>query len=531
MFCKKCGNQMPDGSKFCTKCGAAMGAGASPAVPVAGSSGEPESPTRAEGTSAGDSAAPKKKRTGLVIGIAIAAAVVLAAVGIAVANPFATPAPEPAPAPAPESIEAPQAAPDPEPQVESTPEPEAAPEVPATEPTTALPEGWFGAYNGDGFSIVDENGLAVALSNPDTELVTPFAGGFSLGSWETSEYDAEWDTVHDQANHYALFDSSGNAAVDLDAAVAAAGITGRSRAYHSGAFSDGRMVVALSPEEEGQESATLVLDEQGSVVFSLGRQDDYVHADTVDADAYHDGVIPVSSPADGRYLADVDGNVLVGEKSVGEVPVSLGYGWYAKLRSLDKAFAYDGSVAFDPGTLNGDGVIDAKLAYDQPGGSGIVAVQAQRENPYGGANKDLAGLYSIPAATWLVPLGEELDAYGQANGDVLWARTAQAADAGAVEAAAEESPGARAPSVEPELHSALVDAEGNVVFDASMAPASLSIPEDFCAQYLHDGWWGIRDDGSSEPYALVLIADGKFVGCIDAPQNLASYPNSGIFWL
>ncbi|WP_418694094.1 zinc-ribbon domain-containing protein, partial [Adlercreutzia equolifaciens] len=25
MFCTKCGNEMPDGSKFCTKCGAPMG--------------------------------------------------------------------------------------------------------------------------------------------------------------------------------------------------------------------------------------------------------------------------------------------------------------------------------------------------------------------------------------------------------------------------------------------------------------------------------------------------------------------------
>lgn len=74
MFCTKCGNRMPDGSKFCTKCGAPMGGEADPS-----------------------STPPKKKRTGLVAGVTAAVVVALAAVGIAVANPFAAPEPEPAP--------------------------------------------------------------------------------------------------------------------------------------------------------------------------------------------------------------------------------------------------------------------------------------------------------------------------------------------------------------------------------------------------------------------------------------------------
>ena len=123
-----------------------------------------------------------------------------------------------------------------------------------------------------------------------------------------------------------------------------------------------------------------------------------------------------------------------------------------------------------------------------------------------------------------MPLGEELDAFGDANDGMLWVRTAQAADDAAVQAAAEESPGARAPEVEPVLHSAIMDAEGNVVFDASMAEAALGIPEDFVAQYLHDGWWGICSDNLNDIYALICIQDGVFLGAIDAPPNLANYP-------
>ena len=34
MFCTKCGNEMPDGSKFCTKCGAAFGGAVTPKTPT-----------------------------------------------------------------------------------------------------------------------------------------------------------------------------------------------------------------------------------------------------------------------------------------------------------------------------------------------------------------------------------------------------------------------------------------------------------------------------------------------------------------
>lgn len=535
MFCTKCGNEMPDGSKFCTKCGAPVGgesAGAEASqAPVEGA----VSVGKGDGPATGFSSTPsKKKSTGLVVGVAAVVVIALAAVGIAVANPFAAPAPEPEPEP----VEASEPEPAPAPEVPAEPESDSAP-APEPEPAAAaLPEAWFSGIATDGYSIVDESGAEVSISNPDAVIETPFSGGWSLGSWETSEYDAEWDQVHDEQTHWALFDSSGNAAVDLDAAVAAAGITGRSGLAVGGdmhAYSCDRLIVSLSPFEQGQDGVMLVLDEKGSVVFSMGREEGYEHLATIDDDAYHDGVVAISSPSKGSYLADVDGNMLVGDKAIGEMPESLGLGWYVKSITRDAAYTYDGSVAFDAASVNGDGFIDGKMSYEQPGGSGIVAVSAQRENPYGGANKDLRGLYSISAAKWLVPLGEELDAYGEANDGMLWVRTAQAAgeSADGTGGAAAASGGAVS-GTDPSsgsLRSVIMDAEGNVVFDASMADAALGVPEDFCAQYLHDGWWGIRSDGSSEPYALVCIQDGAFLGAIDAPPNLVQYPNSGIYWL
>lgn len=537
MFCTKCGNQMPDGSKFCTKCGAPMGATA-PEAPVesapaggtaAGDVPAPVAVVEGAASAADSSSTPsKKKRTGLVVGIAAAVVVVLAAVGIAVANPFAAPEPEPKPAP----VEAPAPEPEPAPEAEAPAEPEAAP-TPEPEPAApTLPEAWFAARADGGYSIVDENGSVTQLSNPDAVLETLFSGGLSLGSWETSEYDAEWDQVHDEQTHYALFDSAGNVAVDLDPLLAELGVTGKSSFNGSNcAYSSGRLLASVSPFEDGQKGVCLVLNEQGELVFTFGRASEGPLSSYPRDDAYHDGVIYVQAGPSDTYLLDVDGNVLVSWKQAGDQPLSLGYGYYQKVNDEGRVYGYDGSPLFDAASVNGGDIVEGCLYYEQPRGSGIVAVEAERENPYGGANKDLYGLYSVGTGKWLVPLGEELDAFGDANDGMLWVRTAQAADDAAVQAAAEESPGARAPEVEPVLHSAIMDAEGNVVFDASMADAALGIPEDFCAQYLHDGWWGIRDDGTSDPYALVCIQDGAFLGAIDAPPNLASYPNSGVYSL
>ena len=548
MFCTKCGNEMPDGSKFCTKCGAAFGDAATPEAPTgAGSASGQGAP--AAGAPEG-AATPKKKRGALVAGVAAAAVVALAAVGIAVANPFAVPEPAPAPAPVEEPAAEPVTTADPEPDEAADAEPA------ASEP--ALPAVWFGARANDGFSLVNEYGNVTVLAVSDAVLETPFAGGFSLGTWETSEYDAEWDAVHDEQTHYALFDSAGAAAVDLDPVLAAAGITGQSSV--SGdvtSYADGRLVLTVIAQESGQSNVFLVLNEQGGLAFELGKAAEGPLSGWPAADAFHDGVLLARVGLGEEYLLDGGGNVLASSQEAGAPIVSLGYGYYRKDAPDDqKVYGYDGQPLFDAASVNEGDIIGGKLDYDQPGGSGIVQVSAERQNPYGGANKSLAGLYSVGAGAWIVPLGEELDAFSDANDGMLWVRTAgpigsAAASDGADAAAAAGGDGPAAASGDTAgasgadvatagdgagvsggdaaLRSAIVNAAGEVVFDASMADAALTIPEDFRARYLHDGWWGICDDTTSEPYALVCIQDGKFLGAIDAPANLADYPNSDMY--
>ena len=539
MFCTKCGNEMPDGSKFCTKCGAAFGGAATPEAPTAAGSASGQGVHAAGAPEA--AVTPKKKRGALVAGIAASAVVALAAVGIAVANPFAAPepAPEPASAPVEEPAAEPEAA-DPEPKGAVDAEPAA-----ASEPAVpALPAVWFGAHASDGFSLVNEYGNVTVPAVSDAVLKTPFAGGFSLGIWETSEYDAEWDAVHDEQTHYALFDSTGAAAVDLDPVLAAAGITGQSSV--SGdvtSYADGRLVLTVIAQEAGQSNVFLVLNEQGGLAFELGKAAEGPLSGWPAADAFHDGVLLARAGHGEEYLLDGSGNVLASSQEAGAPIVSLGYGYYRKDAPDDqKVYGYDGQPLFDAASVNEGDIIGGKLDYDQPGGSGIVQVSAERQNPYGGANKSLAGLYSVGAGAWIVPLGEELDAFSDANDGMLWVRTAgpigsaasgNGADATAATsgdgAAAAGGDAAGASGGDAALRSAIVSASGEVVFDASMADAALTIPEDFRAFYLHDGWWGICNDTTAEPYALACIQDGKFLGAIDAPANLADYPNSGMY--
>lgn len=528
MFCTKCGNEMPDGSKFCTKCGAAFGGAATPEAPTAAGSASGQGVPAAGAPEA--AATPKKKRGALVAGIAAAAVVALAAVGIAVANPFAAPepAPEPASAPVEEPAAEPEAA-DPEPKGAVDAEPAAASE-PAV---SALPAVWFGAHASDGFSLVNEYGNVTVPAVSDAVLKTPFAGGFSLGTWETSEYDAEWDAVHDEQTHYALFDSTGAAAVDLDPVLAAAGITGQSSV--SGdvtSYADGCLVLTVIAQEAGQSNVFLVLNEQGGLAFELGKAAEGPLSGWPAADAFHDAVLLARAGHGEEYLLDGGGNVLASSQEAGAPIVSLGYGYYRKDAPDDqKVYGYDGQPLFDAASVNEGDIIGGKLDYDQPGGSGIVHVAAERQNPYGGANKSLAGLYSVGAGAWIVPLGEGLDAFSDANDGMLWVRTTGpiGSSASGDGAAAAGGDAAGASGGDAALRSAIVSASGEVVFDASMADAALTIPEDFRACYLHDGWWGICDDASSEPYALVCIQDGKFLGAIDAPANLADYPNSGMY--
>ena len=77
MFCTKCGNEMPDGSKFCTKCGAAFGGGAAS-----------EAPTGAAALSSGARLSPRKVK---MVAVIAAAAVAVAGVSFAIWAVFFAP--------------------------------------------------------------------------------------------------------------------------------------------------------------------------------------------------------------------------------------------------------------------------------------------------------------------------------------------------------------------------------------------------------------------------------------------------------
>jgi hypothetical protein len=82
MFCPKCGENLPDGSKFCGACGANLAEliGDSPAAPVGG-----EGAAQPQGTAQPVSAQPKaKKKLGLIIGLCAAALVVILVAVVAV---------------------------------------------------------------------------------------------------------------------------------------------------------------------------------------------------------------------------------------------------------------------------------------------------------------------------------------------------------------------------------------------------------------------------------------------------------------
>ncbi|MFR1167686.1 MAG: hypothetical protein ACLSDQ_08895 [Adlercreutzia equolifaciens] len=223
------------------------GAGGSGRGCVRGRCGRGDAPahggaTQGAAAAAGPSPAPsKKKRTGLVVGIAAAAVMALAAVGIAVANPFAAPAPEPEPA----SVEAP--APDLAPEPEAPAEPE---------PALAIPNRYFvsstnfhpsGTYD---VCLTDLEGNEVVFENPDMRPMGGFSEGKVLVTWETSEYDEEWDTEFDEMTHYGLVDATGAMVVDLTDLVHGYGYTFQGNLQdasvtNSPTYADGRLVLFI----------------------------------------------------------------------------------------------------------------------------------------------------------------------------------------------------------------------------------------------------------------------------------------------
>lgn len=112
-------------------------------------------------------------------------------------------------------------------------------------------------------------------------------GGFSEGkvlvTWETSEYDEEWDTEFDEMIHYGLVDDTGALVVDLTDLVHGYGYTFQGNLQdasvtNSPTYADGRLVLFIE-WSGGSYGAVVVLDEQGKVVFTVGDAEAFQFAD------------------------------------------------------------------------------------------------------------------------------------------------------------------------------------------------------------------------------------------------------------
>lgn len=518
MYCPKCGNQMPDGSKFCAKCGTAVeqpqasGGAVDPSAASAATGAGPEG---------AGAPAPKKGRKGLVIGVAAAVVVIVVVLCAVVAASSAVPEPEleaAAPEPTVEAAEPEEPA-----EPAAAPEPEAAAEPEEEAASSLLPPAWFGVVDSGGYRIVSTDGLTSMPSEADAVIKTAFADGFALGEWETSDYDAEWDQKTNEQTHCGLFDSTGALAVDLTPVLASYGITGQYSMTPAASYASGRLTLWVNPYENGQEELGLALNEKGEVAFTMGRADSTIPNVYLD-DAFHDGVLSLYSYDLGEILVGADGAVLVSEQALGEAPESLGYGYYCKYNTRDKVYTYEGSVAFDAASVNSESVTDGEMYYQQPAGAGIVCVEAEKVNPYGGANKRMFGLYSVSTGTWIVPLGGALRGFSEAADGMLWAQRYTSPDGSELGEGAVPDSGESFGDYP--VRSAIVNASGETVFDASMAEAGMGIEDDFTAFYLHNGWWGVSNSGSSYPDYLVYIADGAYVGCLRAPASVAFYANS-----
>lgn len=523
MFCTNCGNEILEGSKFCTKCGAPLDSAAINAPAEA----KPVSDKAAGDTPAAGPAPSKKKRTGLVVGVVAAVLVALAAVSIAVANPFAAPAPEPELG----SVEAP----DPQPAPEPAPEPESDPAAdPEPEPALTIPNRYFisgtnfhpsGAYD---VCLTDLEGNEVIFENPDMKPMGGFSEGKVLVTWETSEYDEEWDTEFDQMIHYGLVDDTGALVVDLTNLVHGYGYTFQGdlkdvSVTNAPTYANGRLVLFVE-WSGGSYGAVIVLDEQGKVVLTVGDAEAFQFADegaagreftynltmTNAPDCYRDGVLALQG-INGAMFLDVDGNVLY--QAEGH-PTSIGGGCVIPDDSGTVVTDYAGNVLLDIASFNVEGDIDgAAFAGDQVSSGGVVCVRAEKVNPHGGANKDLVGLYSVSAKKWIAPLAEDSLSFTAADGLVYVMADSEER---LIEGYGAEADGSS------DTYSCLMDLQGTVVADAAtLAASGADLSEGFDGYYLQEGYWLL---GEGEDQLVAYAESGKIAGTAPAPEHGVDVP-------
>lgn len=432
----------------------------------------------------------------------------------------------------------------PVPEPESTPEPEPDPEPAKLD----IPNQYFltglGFASGGGsvnqWGLEDLEGNQVPFEIAEMMPMGGFAEGRIFVTWETSDYDEEWETELNEVTHYALLDQTGKIVKDLTDLVSsfsfyAQGSFNNAKVANHPTYVDGRMVLCL--EGAGNNQTFVVLDEQGNAKFTVGDSDRYRFADDgtvpvgfdidfetkgsstgghVDA-TYHDGVLCI----DNRLLVDPNGKLLAQTEDHLE---SLGNGYMMDGFDAAAVVDYSGNVVFDPNSLNVEGDIeDAEIfaSYGQPGASGIVSVRAEKVNPHGGENKDLKGLYCVSTQKWLVPLQEGDLSFSEANEGMIWVSTESKNHILEGYGAADDD--------ENRDYSCLMDIQGNIVVD----DATAGIEEDGKAiggsnpYYLQEGYWAY----GSRPGVVVLIENGVIKGAAAAPERGIGtdyYPNNAI---
>lgn len=439
--------------------------------------------------------------------------------------------PEPAPAPEPEAVA-------PEPELAPEPEPEPEPE----QPKLAIPNHYFlsgvnfksGGSMGAGEAaydpaLADLEGNIAAYENPDMRSMGGFSEGRVCVSWETSEYDEEWDTEFDEVTHYGLLDETGKLVLDLTDLVHSFDFTSKAgnsetkeifSVGNSPMYVDGRLVLDLG-------SIIVVLNEKGETVFTVGDPTQYEYAEEgyvppkfdiemplrAHDGVYRDGVMLLNGASvyDDMVIVDADGNIL----AQGEYLNSLGKGYMTDGDEPTAVTDYSGKVLFDPSSLNVPGDVEnARLdLVTVLGIDGLVVVKADKINPHGGADKELTGLYCVSTQKWVVPMQEGSLNITSAHDGIAWV-TADSKNF------IVEGYGAEDDDVN-EKYTCAMNTQGEIVLDAETpAVADCYLRPSFDAPtYLGEGYWTF----DSQRETVLYFKDGVLVGSAKPPENGIAY--------
>lgn len=211
----------------------------------------------------------------------------------------------------------------------------------------------------------------------------------------------------------------------------------------------------------------------------------------------------------------------------GQYLTSYGNGYMSKGYDPTTVTDYAGNVLFDVESVNvKDDIENAEIFDDQPGAGGLVAVYAEKVNPYGGSNKQLAGLWSIPANKWIVPLSEGFGGSAVVNDGLV--RVSVDAKEFITEGYGAEDANTSGDYV------CLMDYEGNIVADLDTEIVKNAIQEkslwreELVGDYLQNSLWLFCDKSSQETVSLVAyIADGAVQGMKALDYDIeGTYPNN-----